>query len=178
MKKISIIFTTISVLFGTLPGIGVLTTALMVPPQTSLSLFAATVEATGILTLLMLWTNRDWIRQATFKKINFLAIIGALTFLITLSSYLYFSYCQIVEVTGSTPIFFPFFPEGELKEGLDKYNSAYKLIQSWGKDDVYKVILSSSQISLAYTKVIFLFIYQLIFVSLTFSFGILGIKTN
>jgi len=82
----------------------------------------------------------------------------------------------VVEVEGSDAVFFPLWTSGELKESLSKMGSREELINQWGRDDVYKVIQSSSKAPLLITTLLMLFIYQLAFLSLTFSFGLLGIK--
>lgn len=81
-----------------------------------------------------------------------------------------------MEVDNSESLFFPLWANGELKTSLEKIGRRVELITEWGRDDVYKVIQSSSKIPLLITTLLFLLIYQLVFISLTFSFGILGIK--
>jgi len=178
MENLSKFFAAVSVLFGTIPGVGILTSSLVIPPQTSKPLFAAVIEITGILTLLLLWLNKESIKSRSVVAISKAAIIGGCVFILSLSTYLFMFNSQIIEVPDSEALFFPFFPQGELAEGLNEFGSKYNLIQEWGRDDVFKVILSSSQNQLNFSILVFLFFYQLIFVSLTFSFGILGIKIN
>jgi hypothetical protein len=83
-----------------------------------------------------------------------------------------------VEVANSNAVFFPLWAEGELKNNLLKFGSRNELINQWGRDDVYKVIQSSSEVPLLITTLILLCIYQFIFISLTFAFGLLAIKSS
>ena len=50
------------------------------------------------------------------------------------------------------------------------------MIEQLGRDDVAKLIRESSHTTLIVTTIILLAIHQLVFVSLTFSFGLLAIK--
>lgn len=176
MKTLSNFFSLISAVFATIPGIAVLISNIGVPPDTSKTMFAGTIEALGVLTLLILWTNKKWIQESSIKSITRLAIYSTVLFMVSLFSYLFLYGYLVIEPVNSSPVFFPLFPMGELQEGLEKMGSKYELIQEWGRDDVYKIIQSSSKTTLMLTVLLLLFIYQLIFVSLTFAFGILGIK--
>jgi hypothetical protein len=149
-----------------------------VPPGASKTLFAATIEALGVLMLLILWLNKKWVMQLTMQKATRLAIIGAIVFLIALFGYLFLFGYYVEDVPDSNALFFPFWPAGELKTNLDSLGSRAELIHQWGRDDVYSIIQSSSKSALLATTLVFLFVYQLIFLALTFSFGILGIKAN
>jgi hypothetical protein len=61
---------------------------------------------------------------------------------------------------------------------FETYGSKYELVRQWGRDEVFRQIMQSSSFALLATTIIFLFIYQLIFVSLTFCFGLLGIASS
>ncbi|HEY4966663.1 MAG TPA: hypothetical protein VII28_09700 [Puia sp.] len=75
-------------------------------------------------------------------------------------------------------LFFPLRSAGKLKSGLETYGSKLELVQQWGRDEVFRQIQKSSSFALSATTIVFLFIYQLIFVSLTFCFGLLGIVSS
>jgi hypothetical protein len=177
-KKLTSFFTIASGIFAVIPGITVLISNVGVPPGASSTLFAATIEALGVLMLLILWLNKKWINNLTMEKTTRLAIVGAIIFLVALFSYLFLFGYYVEDVPDSNALFFPFWPQGELKENLVSMGSRAELIRQWGRDDVYNVIQSSSKSALLMTTLIFLFVYQLIFLALTFSFGILGIKAN
>jgi hypothetical protein len=178
MKKLSDFFSLASGVFAVIPGITVLISSVGVPPDVSKNLFAATIEALGVLTLLILWLNKKWIKSNSSSSITKMAIIGVVVFLVSLFTYLFLFGYYVVEVPGSNSLFFPLWTNGELNTGLQKFHSREMLIEEWGRDDVYKVIRSTSKTPMLITTLIFLFIYQLVFVSLTFSFGILGIKSS
>lgn len=178
MKNLGELYKATSVVFGLLPGITILITNLGVPPETSKLLFAGTIEAIGVLTLLILWTNKEKIRAIPNPKVTQIVIASAGMFLIALFLYLFLFGRYVVQVPHSDPLLFPMWPQGELIEGLNNYGSKYELIQNWGRDDVYRVIQSSSSVALQLTSLVFLFIFLIVFVSLTLAFGVLGIKNT
>ena len=92
--------------------------------------------------------------------------------------YLFLFDTYVIAVSNFEPVFFPMLQYGELKEGLTTHGSFEKLIDDWGPADVTKVINQSSHAPLVYTRLIFLFCYQLIFTSLTYAFGVLAIKAT
>jgi hypothetical protein len=176
LKKLSAFLSVASGVFAVIPGITVLISNIGVPPNSSKTLFAATIEALGVLTLLLLWLNKESIKQKSLQSITRISVYSIIIFLLALFSYIFLYGYLVVDVENSTPLFFPLWSEGELKTYLEKFGTRSELIRQWGRDDVYKVIQSSSTIPLLITTILLLIIYQLIFVSLTFSFGILGIK--
>ncbi len=177
-KKLTSFFSIASGIFAVIPGITVLISNVGVPPGASSTLFAATIEALGVLMLLILWLNRNWIKKLSMQKATRLAIVGAVVFLIALFGYLFLFGYYVEDVPDSNALFFPIWPQGELKENLASMGSRTELIHQWGRDDVYAIIQSSSKSALLISTLTFLFVYQLIFLALTFSFGILGIKAN
>ncbi len=178
MKNLSKFFTAVSGVFAVLPGVGVLLSNIGVPPNISGALFGGVIEALGVLTLMLLWLNKDWIRNLSSRRVNIISLISIAGFIISLFSYL-FLYNSLVLGNGiSEPVYFPLWSNGELKDGLKMFKNGTELISQWGRDDVVTVIQSSSQNALLVTTIILLFIYQLIFVTLTFSFGLLGIRSS
>jgi lysylphosphatidylglycerol synthetase-like protein (DUF2156 family) len=178
MKNISLFLATAAGVFAALPGVAVLISNVGVPPNSSTALFSATIEALGVLTLMLLWLNRKNIQKRTEKNVTNLAIGGIVIFLISLFGYMFLYGYLVADVPNSNPLFFPLCPQGELKSDLAKLGDRYTLIKEFGRDDVAKLIQSSSATALLITTLLLLFIYQLVFVSLAFSFGILAIKTN
>jgi len=178
MKNISSFLSIASGVFAVIPGIAILTSNVGVPPNSSKALFGGVIEALGVFTLMLLWLNRSWIKSSSIILINRLSLISIITFIICLFGYIFLYNYLVVEVVDSDSLFFPLWTNGELQEGILKYGSRYELIGEWGRDDVYKVIQSTSEIPLMVTTLLMLFIYQLIFVTLTFSFGLLGIKCS
>lgn len=178
MKQLSNIFTVASGVFGVLPGIAILLTNMGVPPNSSQKLFAATIEALGIMTLLLLWMNKDNIQRKTTKSFNSLTTVGITSFIFAFFAYMFLYGYLIEEVPNSMSLFFPLWEKGELKQGLKDLGSRTELVRQWGRDDVYEVINESSKVPLLITTLILLFVYQLVFVSLTFSFGLIGIRLS
>jgi len=162
--------------FAIIPGLAVIATNIGVPPGCSKLLFCAVIESFGIFTLLLLRYNQDTFNSFSAKRINILSILSIMVFASALFLYL-FLFNQYVDNSTSKPLFFPIWPQGELKAGFDKLGSRASLIQEWGRDDVNTIIRSSSS-GISYTILFFLFLYQLFFVSLTFSFGLLASCTS
>lgn len=176
MKKVSNFLSVASGVFAVVPGIVILTSNVGVPPNSSKALFGGVIEALGVFTLMMLWLNRDWIKNSTLKKINRSAFISIIIFIVCLFTYIFLYNYLVLTVANSESLFFPLWSNGELNNGINRFGSRNELISQWGRDDVYKVIQSSSNVPLLVTTLIMLFLYQLTFVSLTFSFGLLEIK--
>lgn len=177
MKKVSDFLSLASGVFAVIPGIAVLTSSVGVPPNSSKALFGGVIEAVGVLTLMILWLNKSWIKKSSIKKINKLSFISILAFVISLFTYIFLFNYLVVQVENSDSVFFPLWSNGELKASLLEFGSRNELINQWGRDDVYKVIQSSSETPLLITTLIMLFNYMLTFFSLTFSFGLLAIKS-
>jgi hypothetical protein len=176
MKKIATFFSIVSGVFAVIPGITILISNVGVPPNSSKALFAGTIEALGIITLMILWLNKAWIKKRTIQIITKMTLLSIFIFLTSLFTYLFLYGYFVEDVPNSESLFFPLWANGELKIGLDKFETRAALIQEWGRDDVYKVIQASSKAPILFTTLLFLLIYQLIFISLTFAFGLLGIK--
>ena len=178
MNKLKTSLKAASGVFAIIPGLAVLATNIGVPPNCSKVMFFATIESFGIFTLMLLRLNQNTLKSLTIKTINSLAIGAMVMFALSLFGYMYLYSEYVVEINGSSPLFFPVWPRGELQQGLSTIGSKAGLIKEWGRDDVFHVINSSSSLMLTYTTLLFLFVYQLIFVSLTFAFGILAIRVD
>ncbi len=168
----------VTAFFGLIPGISVMISQLGVPPGVSSGLFGAVIETLGVATLLILILNRKWIKEMSIKKMNVLVGISLFLFLASFSLYLYLIGYVVIQLPNSDPLYRPFWPQGELKKSLESASSFEALTQLWGRDDMDRVIQETSKPALLTTTIILLSIYQLIFVSLTFVFGILTIKNS
>lgn len=178
MKKVSDLFTMASGVFGVIPGLTVLLTNIGVPPDESKELYGGIIEALGIVTLLMLWLNKSRIANATEKSITNWALICVGLFLVMLFVYLFVYNYYVIKSGHSKPLFFPFWPQGDLQYNLWKYGGRMQIIRAFGRDDVYTLIEESSKVALIFTSLIFLLIYQAVFMSVTMAFGLLGIKIS
>jgi hypothetical protein len=178
MKKLKASLKAASGVFAIIPGLAVLATNIGVPPNCSRVMFFATIESFGIFTLMLLRLNQNTLKLLSIKAINAMALGAMAVFALSLFGYLYLYNEYVVDVNGSSPLFFPVWPRGELQHGLATIGSKAALIKEWGRDDVFQVINSSSSLMLTYTTLLFLFVYQLVFVSLTFAFGILALRVD
>lgn len=176
MKKLGKVFSGISATFALIPGMTILITKLGVPPGASQVVFGASIESVCVLILLTLWVNKQKIGLLPSRLITKYTIIMGVTFVILFISYLFLYGYYVEEVPHSANLLFPLWPGRELAEGLQMHGSQLRLVEAWGRDDVYKVIQSSSSISVQLTIILFLLNYMGIFVTLTTGFGILGIK--
>jgi hypothetical protein len=177
MKRVSAFLSLASGVFAVIPGIAVLTSNVGVPPNSSKALFGGVIEAMGVLTVMILWLNKNWISKNSIKSINKLSLISVFVFVVSLFTYIFLYNYLVVGVENSDSLFFPLWSDGELKASILKFGSRDELINQWGRDDVYKVIQSSSGTPLLITTLIMLFNYLLTFLSLTFAFGLLAIKS-
>jgi hypothetical protein len=177
MKRVSVFLSLASGVFAVIPGIAVLTSNVGVPPNSSKALFGGVIEAMGVLTLMILWLNKSWITKNSVKSINKLSFISIFVFVVSLFTYIFLYNYLVVGVENSESLFFPLWSNGELKASILKFGSRNELIDQWGRDDVYKVIQSSSETPLLITTLIMLINYMLTFLSLTFTFGLLAIKS-
>lgn len=176
MQNLQNLFKAASVAFSLLPGVAILITDLGVPPNSSKILFAGTIEAVGVLTLLCLWTNKHKIIQVSAEKITRYAVVFGAAFIVSLFVYTSLFNIFVVQHENYNPLLFPIWPQGELKAELMMHESKTQLIDAWGRDDVYKVIISSSPVSLQLTTLLFLLNYIILFLSVTVAFGLLGLK--
>lgn len=112
------------------------------------------------------------------KTINTLVIGTIGIFLICFFLYLYLYDIYIVTIANTKSVFFPLWPKGELLDGLESLKSPEALIKEWGRDDVVHVINTSSHKQMVLSNLLFLFIYQFVFTSLTFAFGLLSVRVE
>src|SRR5260221_11341881 len=114
MEKLKTLFTTVSGIFAVIPGITVLMSNLGVPPNTSKFLFAGTIESLGVLTLLLLWLNKEKIVSWSVYKITKLCVVSIIIFFISFVAYLFLFGWLVVPVDNTESLFFPLWSNGEL----------------------------------------------------------------
>jgi hypothetical protein len=178
MNKIKSIFVTAAGIFAIIPGLTVLVSNIGVPPNTSRYIFSGTLESLGIFTLLILWLNKDHFNKYSKRTVTRIGVLSILVFLVALATYIVLFGYQVLEIPYQDSLFFPLWSSGKLKSGLETYGSKFELVRQWGRDEVFRQIQKSSSFALLTTTIIFLIIYQLIFVSLTFCFGVVGIVSS
>ncbi len=178
MKELGKVFTSISASFALIPGMTILITELGVPPGASKIVFGTIIESVCLLILLTLWINKERIRQLTVSGITRNTIVISCLFVVLLATYFFLYGYYVEEIPHTGDLLFPVWSNGELAEGLQMYGNRMKLVETWGRDDVFKVIQSSSPVAVQVTITLFLLTYTGVFVTLTTGFGILGIKVT
>ncbi len=178
MKELGKVFSGISATFALIPGMTILVTNLGVPPGASQVVFGASIESVCVLVLLTLWVNKQKIKRLATRLITKYTIILGIAFVTLFISYLFLYGYYVEEIPHTADLLFPIWPDGELAEGLQMHGGQLRLVEAWGRDDVYKVIQSSSPVAVQLTIILFLLNYMGIFVMLTAGFGILGIKVT
>jgi len=178
MKKLSDVLTLASGVFGVIPGITILLTSVGVPPEQSRQLYGGVIEALGIISLLILWLNKSRIVKMTEKSITKWSLGFTGLFLFALLLYLFLFNYFVLQTGHSKPVFFPFWPQGDLQYNILKYGGRMEIIYKFGRDDVYNLIEQTSKVSLIITSLIFLLIYQAVFMAITLGFGLTSIKIS
>jgi hypothetical protein len=107
MKGLSSFFTAVSGVFAVIPGIAILITSIGVSPTASKALFGGIIESLGVLTLILLWVNKDAIKKMPIRGINRLALIAIGMFLLSLFTYIFFYGYLVEEVPDSEALYFP-----------------------------------------------------------------------
>lgn len=165
------LFVILSTLFNTIPGIATFLKALKVPPGYKF-IFSSTVEAFGVLSLLLLWVNRKKIKNMCSSKVTLWAIVLGIISFICICCYVWLlDLCLIHHVRGD--VYFPIWLDGEIADMVSRAGGRYAAITKYGIDSVCKAIEQTGN-SIAFTNIILLIVYQMIFTALGISFGLLG----
>jgi hypothetical protein len=181
MKKV---FLAASGAFGSIPGITVLMTGLLVPPGQNI-IFGSIVEILGVLTILILWVNKGKIERWSQKRVTKWSIGLGIGFVFCLV--FYFLLFSEVVVKATDPIyadqpdslktvFFPFWLTGDLAKRVEQEGSRIAVVNKYGPQPIRKAVdsMPNSSNYKAWTTAILVFLYQGVFTLLTVTFGILG----
>jgi hypothetical protein len=170
MKKV---FLAASAVFSSIPGLLVIASGLGTPPDYKV-LFGGVIEAFGVIALLILWINKNKIEDLPTPKVTKIAIALALGCILMLFTYVYLINQCVVTVDGRGTAYYPLYINGEIAESVNSAGSRRAAIERWGIDTVLEEINELPGYYLTITTIILLFIYQLIFTTLTITFGLLG----
>lgn len=176
MNQLKNIYLTASGLFAAVPGITILITNLGVPDGLSRLLVGGIVESTGTFTLLLMYLNKEKIKVFSISKVNRLAVSSFVLFLLFTTTYITLYNLSVVDHPFYEPVFFPLWSSGDLTFALAEAGSRYNAVEMFGKDGIEKIIESSSQIAISTTNILFIFLYQGLFLGLVSGFALLGIK--
>ena len=166
------LFLAASAVFGSIPGLLVIAKGIGTPPDYAV-LFGGVIEAFGVITLLILWINKGKLEDLTSSKVTKIAIGLSICCILMLFTYMYlFNQC-VVKVDGRGTAYYPFYI-GKLEKDVKKAGSRKALIERWGIAPVIDSINELPDYYLTFTTILLLFVYQLIFTTLTAIFGLLG----
>jgi hypothetical protein len=165
----------LSVTFGSIPGLIIIQKGLGVPPSESESLYGGVIEATGCLSLLLIHINKYKLQTIPIKLINRIIIYTFLLFILTLLLYIFIDNYFVISYPNRTDTLFPFWNQGKLSEEINQAGSRENFLK-YGSDQVKLEINKYSKASYILTKIIFIFLYQLVFTSLVVCFGFGAIR--
>ena len=170
MKKL---FLAASGLFAAIPGIAVIGKGIGTPPNYEI-LFGGVIEAFGTLSLLVLWANRNKLKKIKTPRITKLVIrLGVLSFISLIIYIGLFKYCVISHPTHDTA-YFPLWTSGELAKYVERTGGRWAALERYGIYPIESAIQKMPPYAIIITTALLLFMYQMIFTSLTVAFGLLG----
>jgi hypothetical protein len=170
MKKI---FLAASAVFCSIPGLLVIASGLGTPPDYKV-LFGGVIEAFGVIALLILLINKRRIEALSTSKVTKIAIALAIGCVLMLFTYIYlFSQC-VVTVEGRGTAYYPLYLSGEIASSVNRAGSRRAAIERYGIDEVLEEIDELPGHYLTLTTILLLFVYQLVFTTLTVTFGLIG----
>ena len=167
------LFIAISALVAVVPGAAVIKSGLGVPPGYNV-LFGGVIEAFGALAFLLLSVNRNKVRRWSNKRITRLAtILGIAVFVFIALYILILRFCVVEDPLRGTA-YYPLWTTGEISEMITSAGSRRAAINKYGIDAITEAIDEMPDVAVAVTTVLFMFVYQAIFTTLTVVFGLLG----
>jgi hypothetical protein len=179
MKKAKTVLIFVSGLLAVIPGFLVLKTSLGVPSEYLQNLFFAVLEASGCISILLIYSNKNNIITKTKDKKSKYALLLFCGFFIGIIIYLtLYNYCVIE--TPFSKGFLPLILSDELSKEIALAGGKTQFIEQWMTDGTMNIIQKTSSIQLTFTIIVFLIVYILTLVSLVTSFTIitLNIKDN
>lgn len=173
MKKL---LTGLTGFFGLIPGVTIMQSGLGVPPEKGYNLlFGGVVEAAGVITLLILWINREKLKNWSKVTITWIGVSLGLAFLFVLVFYLVLlGFCVVINDPRGT-IYYPLWTTGEVAEMIETAGSRWAAIDSYGRYAVYRGIAQMGPVPALLTTNLFLFLYLGVFTTLTLAIGILAL---
>lgn len=172
MKPLNKGFSSLSKIFGALPGISILLSGIGTPPGYQ-KLFGGVIEACGCFVLFAIWKNKGRLLRKGIAARTRVAVFLILTSLLAVGAYLVLSsVCIVTDRSGETA-YFPLWLKGKLAEKVAEYGSRDKVLDHYGLSSI-QAEANSQAVGLAITTFILLFVYQSIFSCLSAAFGILA----
>jgi hypothetical protein len=169
------ILSTVTILLSVIPGFLILKQSLGVPEEDLEKLFFAVVEATGCLTILIIYMNKSWFATLTSKnKLNKI-ILSFGIFLGGLTIYIFLFNTCVIETPNSKG-FLPLFGTDELLNEISKSGGKAEFVEFWLRDGVKNIVQRTSSFQLTVTVLLFLFLYVITLVSLVASFAIITVN--
>jgi hypothetical protein len=193
MDKLKKYLLGISALVLVIPGYHVLyKDAFYFPPHESKALYYGLVQVSSGITIMLLWLYRARIRKFKENKIVVLSLIFFLLFVISTILFIHFYDKYVLIITpgysdknSSDTIYYPLCPPETLVNSLRMWTSDQspkpkiypkEFSQKYGPDS-YREVLRRCDVNFISTKIIFIMLYQLIFVFLVLTFGFISIRT-
>ena len=160
-------------IFAILPGLAVLQGGLGVPPEQGMKLiFGGTIEAFGVLSLLLVAINGAWIRSLSRRVVTIATIIiGVLGFALLLAYIGCYQYC-VVTVDPRGTVYFPLWNGGDLARMVSDTGSRSAAIEKYGRYAVYEAAKGMGELPAVETNAVLLLLYTGVFTSLTWAFGL------
>ena len=159
--------------FGLIPGLAVLRSGLGVPPEEGMKLiFGGTVEAFGVLSLVLVAVNGVWIRSLSKRTITVATtILAGFAFLLLLAYIGCYQYC-VVTVEPRGTVYFPFWNSGDLAKMVSDAGGRDAAMVTYGRYAVYEAVKRMGQIPEIVTNAVLLILYTGVFTTLTWAFGL------
>ena len=176
MKKL---FMAASAIFGSIPGISIMTSGLGTPPGYE-KMFGGVIQAFGALSIILLLASREKLKGLGSRKVTLVAIglaSASLCFLVLYMELL--SLCIVTHpIHGS--VYFPLWNNGHALELVSRAGGRYAAVDRYGSYPVSKAIHEAPNypLPIVATTVLLLFVYQSIFTTLTLAFGIIGVRNG
>ncbi|UPK68728.1 hypothetical protein [Chitinophaga filiformis] len=156
-----------------IPGFGLLTGGLFLPPGFSFKIIAGLQEAICLFIIGLAWKNRETLKKWPVKFANKLATITLIGFIVSFFLYGFlFRMSTIDSMKWNTELFVPFWANDRVNE-LGGYQYIY---DEYGVDDINEIVKKDCKGLLFISEVIIYTNYLLIFACLTLTFTFLDIK--
>jgi len=135
------------------------------------------IEALGVLTLLLLWSNKARLKQWSWGRATRWAVGLVVTSVVLLVAYLaLLNACVIMHpLYPNRTFYFPLWLGSQVARMVETAGSRYQTIERYGPDAV-QAGLSALTTAQSFTAAILLLVYQAIFTTLTAAFGIIGFR--
>ena len=163
-------------LFAVIPGISVLSSGAAAPPGYA-KLFGLFIEVVGIATLLLVFVNRkNWTKSsAAASTLGLCAGVAAI--LLLLVYFGLFEHCVVkVEKRGTSYI--PLWVSKDLDGKIKEYHDRKGLVEHFGEDGVYEMVLKEPDWELIATNTILIAVICASVAALVLCFGSLSLRLH